>query len=130
MASFSLRCSVQSTASATRGVPSALGEAKRPAACLHAFSTLDTGQTPVSTHITRALGLTTQIPISVALSRSSPMSIRVALYHRSSYSYDRLVTLGPQVIRLRPAPQTRTTIESHSLKIQPAKHFIHWQQDP
>ncbi|HET6331821.1 MAG TPA: transglutaminase family protein [Polyangiales bacterium] len=57
------------------------------------------------------------------------MPIRVALYHRTSYKYDRPVALGPQVIRLKPAPQTRTHIESHSLKILPKKHFLHWMQD-
>src|SRR5262245_10461693 len=58
------------------------------------------------------------------------MPIRVALYHPTSYSYDPLVNLDPQVIRLRPAPQTRTRVTSHSLRVDPAKHFIHWQQDP
>ncbi|MCA9025351.1 MAG: transglutaminase family protein [Planctomycetaceae bacterium] len=58
------------------------------------------------------------------------MPIRVALNHKTVYTYDRLVSLGPQIVRLRPAPHARTPIHSYSLKVEPADHFINWQQDP
>jgi len=58
------------------------------------------------------------------------MAIRVALHHKTRYDYDRLIGLGPQLVRLRPAPHARTPVLSYSLKVQPDDHFINWQQDP
>ncbi len=57
------------------------------------------------------------------------MSIKVALEHRTSYTFDRLVQVYPHVVRLRPAPHSRTPIEAYSLRIDPAEHFVNWQQD-
>jgi uncharacterized protein (DUF2126 family)/transglutaminase-like putative cysteine protease len=58
------------------------------------------------------------------------MAIRVALHHKTTYRYDRLVGLSPHEVRLRPAAHARTPILSYSLKVTPEQHFINWQQDP
>lgn len=58
------------------------------------------------------------------------MAIRVALHHKTSYQFDRLVSLSPHEVRLRPAAHARTPILSYSLTVSPKNHFINWQQDP
>ena len=58
------------------------------------------------------------------------MGIKVALEHRTTYTFDRRVGLGPHTVRLRPAPHSRTPIEAYSLTVTPAGHFVNWQQDP
>jgi uncharacterized protein (DUF2126 family)/transglutaminase-like putative cysteine protease len=56
--------------------------------------------------------------------------VRVSLHHVTRYCYDRPVHFSPHVVRLRPAPHTRTQVEAYSLRIAPEKHFLNWQQDP
>lgn len=58
------------------------------------------------------------------------MAIKVAVSHKTTYKFDRLVGLSPHVFRLRPAPHSRTAIEGYSFKVFPENHFINWQQDP
>ncbi len=58
------------------------------------------------------------------------MGIHVALNHKTSYRYDRRISLSPHIVRLRPAPHCRTPIMSYSMTVTPKNHFINWQQDP
>src|ERR1041385_1565590 len=58
------------------------------------------------------------------------MSVTVRLHHVTRYAYDRPVSLGPQMIRLRPAPHARTRTPSYSLDVTPAQHHMNWQHDP
>ena len=58
------------------------------------------------------------------------MGIQVALHHRTLYRYDKAVSLGPQVVQLRPTPHCRTPILSYALDITPADCILNWQLDP
>ncbi|MCL4527595.1 MAG: hypothetical protein M1492_14365, partial [Gammaproteobacteria bacterium] len=58
------------------------------------------------------------------------MGIHVVLRHQTVYDFDRLVDIHPHVLRLRPAPHCRTPILAYSLHVEPARHFLNWQQDP
>lgn len=58
------------------------------------------------------------------------MTIRVAIQHKTTYEFDRFINVSPHILRLRPAPHSRTHIHGYSLKVQPGEHFVNWQQDP
>ena len=58
------------------------------------------------------------------------MSVTVALRHHTRYAYDRPVEVGPQLVRLRPAPHARAQVRQYGLKVSPGNHFENVQQDP
>jgi uncharacterized protein (DUF2126 family)/transglutaminase-like putative cysteine protease len=64
------------------------------------------------------------------IQHETTMVIQIALNHKTKYSYDKAVSMGPQIIRLHPAAHSRTDIISYSLTVKPSPHFINWQQDP
>lgn len=56
--------------------------------------------------------------------------ILVALRHRTIYRYDQPVLVGPQTVRLRPAPHARTPVQSFALTVLPEPDTRHWHRDP
>jgi len=71
-----------------------------------------------------------QVTILVVSKRSVSMALKVCISHKTTYKYDKLVNLSPHIFRLRPAPHSRTPIDSYAIKITPENHFFNWQQDP
>jgi len=53
----------------------------------------------------------------------------ILLNHRTSYSYDRMVSLGPQTIRLRPPLRMRNAMTTYALTIGPNHASLSWGQD-
>lgn len=58
------------------------------------------------------------------------MGLRVELHHRTAYRYERPISLGPQIVQLRPAPHCRTAITDYQLELTPTDHILNWQFDP
>ncbi|HET6981404.1 MAG TPA: transglutaminase family protein, partial [Myxococcaceae bacterium] len=55
--------------------------------------------------------------------------MRLLIQHRSRYRYPRPASLGPHLVRLRPADHTRARVESYGLHVTPGAQ-LRWQQDP
>ena len=58
------------------------------------------------------------------------MAIHVGIEHTTGYRYDRPVAHGPHLVRLRPAPHTRTPVHDYRLTIGGGPHRVYWQEDP
>ncbi|MDD9971512.1 MAG: transglutaminase family protein [Myxococcales bacterium] len=58
------------------------------------------------------------------------MAIYAKLDHSMRYDFDRPVRASPHVLRLFPAPHTRTPVHDHQVDIQPSEHHLYPQQDP
>jgi transglutaminase-like putative cysteine protease len=57
------------------------------------------------------------------------MAIRISLFHKIKYQYDRKVSLSPHLFRLKPAAHAHALIENYEFTVQPSTHRVHWQQD-
>ena len=55
--------------------------------------------------------------------------MRLLLRHTSSYKYPEPASLGPHLIRLRPASHVRAKVETYALRIA-QEPDVRWQQDP
>jgi len=55
--------------------------------------------------------------------------MRITLHHVTEYLYDRAVALGPQIIRLCPAPHYRGHLLSYSMRVEPEGVDIRWSND-
>jgi transglutaminase-like putative cysteine protease len=58
------------------------------------------------------------------------VATHVKIEHITRYRYDRPVLLSPHLIRLRPAPHTRTPIHHYRLEVSGGDRNIYCQQDP
>ena len=58
-----------------------------------------------------------------------PPSMRLLVQHRSTWRYPVAATLGPHLIRLRPASHTRVAIDGYRLDVTPAGE-VRWLHDP
>ncbi|HJL31185.1 MAG TPA: transglutaminase family protein, partial [Polyangiaceae bacterium LLY-WYZ-15_(1-7)] len=56
--------------------------------------------------------------------------MKVRIQHRTTYRYDTPALLGPHVVRLRPAPHTRTPLLSYALHVTPDDATVGWKQNP
>jgi hypothetical protein len=58
------------------------------------------------------------------------MGIQVSLHHSTGHQYEHATTLGAQVIRLHPAPNSRIPIRHHSLGVTSGDRLLKWQINP
>ncbi len=116
-----------------RGQLTDLGRRRFQCACTTSCLSLVQSSRPILVAFQSLPSVSADAPSSCTargLAPELPLSIHVALNHVTHYRYDRRVALSPQIVRLRPAPHSRTRILSYSMKVTPETHFINWQQDP